>query len=486
MLKLIKKMKSANDAISESNWTSSGDHIHKNLFVIGLAWFLLFTAFQSMANLQSSLNSDAGIGTLSLSTIYITLVVSCFFLPPIMISNLGIKNTIVTSQFAYLVFIAANTYPKWYTLIPSAVLLGIFAGPLWTAKCTFLTEIAGFYANISGENSEVVVNRFFGIFFAMFQMSQIVGNLISSTILKPEIDQTIPQFQLKSLDFCGFNDCPNDSRQENQIIKAQLSTVYTLCIVYIVLGFLSIILIRIALNEYKSNKALSDLKKNQYSLFISTVKQLKNRNQILILPLTLWLGFSLAFIGADYTKSFVACAKGVDHVGYAMIFFGILNVVGSYFFGLLVKYVGRTPCFLTAAFLNYFLIVVMMSWDLKKNDYFFYLIPALWGLADSAWQTQVNSIYGVLFKSNQEAAFSNFRLWESVGFAISYAYSNYLCISTKLYLMLAYLTIGLIGYLAIEYYERKFSTINSNNYRIFCTIILIFLMFSFFFFTFLN
>lgn len=481
MLKLIKRMKNANDAISELNWTSSGYHIHKNLFVIGLAWLLLFTAFQSMANLQSSLNSDAGIGTLSLSTIYVTLVVSCFFLPPIMISNLGIKNTIVTSQFAYLIFIAANTYPKWYTLIPSAVLLGIFAGPLWTAKCTFLTEIAGFYANISGENTEAVVNRFFGIFFAMFQMSQIIGNLISSTILKPETQQTLQQ--IKSLDFCGFNDCPNDLKQENQIIKAQLSTVYTLCIVYIVLGLLSIFLIRIALNEFKSNKILSDFKKDQYSLLISTVKQLKNKNQILILPLTLWLGFSLAFIGADYTKSFVACAKGVDYVGYAMIFFGLLNVVGSYLFGLVVKYVGRMPCFLTAAFLNYVLIFVMMRWKLNanENDYVFYLIPALWGLADSAWQTQVNSIYGVLFKSNQEAAFSNFRLWESVGFAISYAYSNYLCISTKLYLMLAYLTMGLIGYLAIEFYERNFSISNSNNYRIFCTIILIFLMFSYFF-----
>ncbi|RNA27739.1 UNC93 [Brachionus plicatilis] len=424
-------MKSTNDAISERNWANSGYLIHKNLFVIGLAWFLLFTAFQSMANLQSSLNSDAGIGTLSLSTIYITLVISCFFWPPIMINYFGIKNTIITSQFAYLVFIAANTYPKWYTLIPSAILLGIFAGPLWTAKCTYLTEIAGFYANISGESNEAVVNRFFGIFFSMFQMSQIVGNLISSTILKPEVSQSMEK--LRSRDSCGFNDCPTDQlgNQEDQIIKAQLSTVYTLCLVYILLGFLSIILIRIALNEYKSNKMLSDSKKDvdNFSLFISTVKQLKNKNQILILPLTLWLGFSLAFIGADYTKSFVACSKGVDYVGYAMIFFGLLNVIGSYLFGLLVKYVGRIPCFLTAAILNYFLIFVMMSWQLNRteNDYVFYLIPALWGLADSAWQTQVNSIYGVLFKSNQEAAFSNFRLWESVGFAVSYAYSNYLC-----------------------------------------------------------
>ncbi len=67
----------------------------------------------------------------------------------------------------------------------------------------------------------------------------------------------------------------------------------------------------------------------------------------------------------------------------------------------------------------------------------------------------VNSIYGVLFQSNQEAAFSNFRLWESVGFAISYAYSNSLCIKSKLYLLTFYLTIGIIGYILIEILENN-------------------------------
>ncbi len=88
------------------------------------------------------------------------------------------KWTIVFSQFTYLLYITANIYPKWYFLLPTAAIVGIGAGPLWTAKCTYLTEIAGFYSKLSGESNETVVNRFFGIFFCMFQMSQIIGNLI--------------------------------------------------------------------------------------------------------------------------------------------------------------------------------------------------------------------------------------------------------------------------------------------------------------------
>lgn len=60
----------------------------------------------------------------------------------------------------------------------------------------------------------------------------------------------------------------------------------------------------------------------------------------------------------------------------------------------------------------------------------------------------------MLFKDEEEAAFANFRLWESIGFAIAYAYSNYLCISVKIYLLFAYLTIGMICWAIIEIMER--------------------------------
>ena len=77
------------------------------------------------------------------------------------------------------------------------------------------------------------------------------------------------------------------------------------------------------------------------------------------------------------------------------------------------------------ALINYLMIGLMLTWRINHgslvDDSLFYLIPAAWGIADGVWQTQVNSIYGVLFESNQEAAFTNFRLWESLGFAISYA-----------------------------------------------------------------
>ena len=48
------------------------------------------------------------------------------------------------------------------------------------------------------------------------------------------------------------------------------------------------------------------------------------------------------------------------------------------------------------------------------------MIAAFWGIADAIWQTQINALYGNIFASDEEAAFSNYRLWESLGFLVAF------------------------------------------------------------------
>jgi hypothetical protein len=64
-------------------------------------------------------------------------------------------------------------------------------------------------------------------------------------------------------------------------------------------------------------------------------------------------------------------------------------------------------------------------------------------------------LYGTLFRRNKEAAFSNYRLWESAGFVVAYAYSTHLCARMKLYVMLNVLIIGSIGYVIVELLHRR-------------------------------
>ena len=65
------------------------------------------------------------------------------------------------------------------------------------------------------------------------------------------------------------------------------------------------------------------------------------------------------------------------------------------------------------------------------------------------------ALYGTLFGSESEAAFSNHRLWQSLGFFVAFAYSFYLCAAVKLYILTSALVVGMLGYLVVEYFQWK-------------------------------
>lgn len=59
--------------------------IMKNILMIGFAFMIHFTAFMGASNLQSSINSDESLGTLTLAAIYGSLIFSNIFLPIVLI-----------------------------------------------------------------------------------------------------------------------------------------------------------------------------------------------------------------------------------------------------------------------------------------------------------------------------------------------------------------------------------------------------------------
>lgn len=94
---------------------------------------------QGTANLQSSINAKDSLGTISLSAIYGALVVSCIFLPTLIIRKLTVKWALFFSMMCYapyiagdrlldfhfwrisffkLFILAAQFHPRFYTLIP--------------------------------------------------------------------------------------------------------------------------------------------------------------------------------------------------------------------------------------------------------------------------------------------------------------------------------------------------------------------------------
>lgn len=421
----------------------------KNVVIVSFGFLLLFTAFQSLSNLQSSVNSDSGLGTTSLSVIYASLVVSCMFVPTYMIRLLGLKYTLIVSMLLYSGYFAANFKATWYSLMPTSLLLGLGGAPLWTAKCAYLTESATRYAALTDTSSEVWVVRFFGFFFMVFQSGQIWGNLISYYVLSPG---GVAPNQTKG-EFCGSEFCPSSHVITNNtnLERPSDSKVTLLCAVYTGCALMASVFIFLFLDPLERRSNEEKGQRAPWKLLLESFRHMRHKYQMLIIPLTIFSGLEQAFIIGDFTQAFVSCSWGIHNVGYVMICFGLADALGSAIFGHLIRKVGRVTIFVAGAAVNVGMIILMYTWTPDpETPFIFFLISGLWGLGDAVWQTQINSLYGVIFPNAEEPAFANYRLWESLGFIVAFAYSSSLCINVKLALLLGVLVIGMAGYITIE------------------------------------
>ncbi|XP_069343999.1 protein unc-93 homolog A [Eulemur rufifrons] len=433
------------------------DRSLRNVLVVSFGFLLLFTAYGGLQSLQSSLYSEEGLGVSALSTLYGAVLLSSMFLPPLLIRSLGCKWTIAISMCGYVAFSLGNFSASWYTLIPTSILLGLGAAPLWSAQCTYLTIMGNAYAEKAGKLGKDVVNQYFGIFFLIFQSSGVWGNLISSLVFgQTPSKEAIPEEQLAS---CGARDCLMATTPSNSTQRPSPELVYTLLGIYTGSGVLAILLVAVFLENIQDAQREGRGEKKSpsfWSTLLSTFKLFGDRRLRLLTLLPLYSGLQQGFLSGEYTRSYVTCALGIQFVGYVMICFSAADALCSLLYGKVSQYTGRIALYVLGAGTQLCCSLALLLWTPHPDQLaVFFVFSGLWGVADAVWQTQNNALYGVLFEENKEAAFASYRLWEALGFVIAFGYSTFLCVYVKLSILLGVLSVAMVAYGTVEYLESK-------------------------------
>ncbi|XP_012514735.1 PREDICTED: protein unc-93 homolog A isoform X1 [Propithecus coquereli] len=429
----------------------------RNVLVLSSGFLLLFTAYGGLQSLQSSLYSEEGLGVTALSALYGAVLLSSMFLPPLLIRSLGCKWAVAIPMCGYVAFSLGNFSASWYTLIPTSILLGLGAAPLWSAQCTYLTIVGNAHAEKAGKLGKDVVNQYFGIFFLIFQSSGVWGNLISSLVFgqTPSKD-AIPEEQLAS---CGARDCLMATTPSNSTQRPSPELVYTLLGIYTGSGVLAILLIAVFLENIEDTQREGGGEKKStpfWSTLLSTFKLFRDKRLRLLTLLPLYSGLQQGFLSGEYTRSYVTCALGIQFVGYVMICFSATNSLCSLLYGRISRHTGRIALYALGAGTQLCCSIALLLWTPHPDQLaVFFVFPGLWGVADAVWQTQNNALYGVLFEENKEAAFASYRLWEALGFVVAFGYSTFLCVYVKLYVLLGVLSVAMVAYGTVEYLESK-------------------------------
>jgi len=225
----------------------------KNLLVFSMAYFFLRSAYSAVRNLQSSLNAVGGLGLYSLSSIYCSLLFGSL-LSTTIVQRLQPKRALSLCLTGFIMYSAANFYPRFYTMVPASVIQGFFLAVSATAVNTYLANISAGYAELVGKPTSHVFGQFLGTFYVFFKFSQIAGGLISSLLLSKSrlhrsyiihAGRTYMKHGNDSLDegslysnitngdnnftlFCGSRYCPSDDMNTDSHSNVDETTVLIL------------------------------------------------------------------------------------------------------------------------------------------------------------------------------------------------------------------------------------------------------------------
>lgn len=153
-----------------------------NTFVISIAFFFIFTAFNTGQNFATTV--DPKLGSISLGILYACWIISLFFLSPWAISRCGLKFSLFISSFAFGLYFLASIEIITAIYIIASMLLGIAAGPLWAAQGAFVQISCNMYEMEKNIEIDSKIGYFNAIFFFFLQQSKFIGNLLAALIFQ--------------------------------------------------------------------------------------------------------------------------------------------------------------------------------------------------------------------------------------------------------------------------------------------------------------
>ncbi|CAF1497848.1 unnamed protein product [Rotaria sordida] len=141
-------------------------------------------------------------GAFALGIIYLVFCLTNLVLSSYITRSLGVRLTLIFSSVAYVPFIASNIkYNRW-TLYISGFLVGVGAALLWTAHGVYVTISTNKHEQVNNLVSSSTRGLMNGTFFGIFQLNQIIGNLLVSFLFHIKLDQWIIFTILTSI--CGL------------------------------------------------------------------------------------------------------------------------------------------------------------------------------------------------------------------------------------------------------------------------------------------
>eukprot|EP00300_Choanocystis_sp_HF-7_P008284 c15830_g1_i2.p1 GENE.c15830_g1_i2~~c15830_g1_i2.p1 ORF type:complete len:368 (+),score=83.98 c15830_g1_i2:361-1464(+) len=323
-----------------------------------------------------------------------------------------------------LLFVASHFSTKTYFVYPTATLVGLGGAMMWVGQGDYVSYLALVAARKRGLPDDQLLGMYQGIFFGVFNISQILGNLISFLILRTGEDS---------------------SGIASKHALGNLLSVYLVCIALALVVLLVAVPSKQAiqtrlLKEAGEKEGGADAigvdttpKQSIRKNLLATLRLIGSPRMALLLPMFFLVGLHASFAFGDFTRDVVT--EGIDQaaVGKVMIMFGITSIIFSLITGPLSDKLGR-PIVLAVAIvlqIGYMLWLYLTPNVANMDPIVIFVFGGLFGTLDSTLNTISSTLLAACFPQEKPAAFSNFRLFQAVGAATGFFLSKRASFGTK-------------------------------------------------------
>ncbi|XP_076639368.1 UNC93-like protein MFSD11 [Colletes latitarsis] len=432
-----------------------------NVLMLSLGFMLIFTAFQTMGNiektvLQSIKTEDPNFTVEAYTSLAIVYAVfaTCNWLAPSYISVTGPRGAIITGACCYVFFIGSFLWPQNVLLYSASCILGLGAALIWTGHGQYLTE---------NSDSETM-SRNAGIFWAIFQTSMFFGNLFIYFMF-------------------------TESKINASTRRIVFSVLTGLAVVgTCVLAGLRRVSQRLVLGEAEgvssADKELRMPESTREKPFLAAWHALTDAfdlfltSKMLLLSLTfVYTGLVLTFYSGVYSSS-IGFTKAIGTsrkslVGLSGIFIGIGEVFGGALFGIFASKVSHfcgAWSVVIVGFCTHLFAFITICLNLPNDSPFQdtnnvgFITPSpvlamagslALGFGDACFNTQVYTLLGSLFVQRSASAFALFKFCQSVAAAVSFAYSSNVNLHIQLLILTVTISVGTAAFCYVEYVTRK-------------------------------
>ncbi|XP_039252327.2 protein unc-93 homolog A-like [Styela clava] len=457
--------------------------------------FLLYSAYGTLLNMQSSINVVDGLGTFSVTITYATSALVSLLCAPILLRKFGAKKCVCASELTYVAYMLANFYPVFWTMAPTSFILGMGDCIVWSVFAIFNSYFANKYSVLKGTPCNS--SRFSGYFYAIFQCAKIFGNLVSFVVLYAfseatsveNISASASSFKSNTTllnhvtpnenvashtnetsnfvrEYCGARDCQDPSVVDDTITQyipsaeiarySLLSLMLLLCIC--AFGVHLVFLPNTRGEEFADNTEANDSKCNNF-VWIGikdSFKHLLNVQQLLVMTITFYAGLQYAFIICELTRAFSSCIFGLSMVPIHMSAYGLSACVVAYVIGKFVKSAGRNCLFAFAAIMDiagyaYCLFVEPDS----ISSWMLFVVFFTMGGVQGIWIVMTNVLYMVYFPDRLDIAGPMWSVLFICGIAVQFGWSTSLCVAEKIFVHLGVLALSMLTYALAEIRHRK-------------------------------